>query len=507
MSASPLPASTLPPLLVLAILVAYGVLLHVMGRLTAGKAPDAGTGGAPAVDGFFLAERRSRWYVVAFGMIGTSLSGVTFVSVPGLVGPQGFSYLQMVLGYVPGYAVIALVLLPLYYRLQLVSIYGYLDERFGPASGRTGAAFFLLSRGLGVAARLYLVVKVLQWLVFDAWGVPFLATAAGMVAIIWGYTRRGGVRTVLWTDTLLTGCLLLALVGTVWVLGNSVAGSPLAALQQVAASDYSQTFNFAHPEAPTYFWKQFLGGMFIAIAMTGLDQDMMQKNLTCRSLPEAQRNVLWFTVALVVVNLLFLSLGALLYLYAGAHGLVPPTQPDQMYPWLATYPGVPLVVGLLFVLGMVAVAYSSADSALAALTTSVCVDLLKVQERPAPSREPLRRRVHVLVSVALVAAMAVFHFVGSASVIQLVFALATYTYGPLLGMFAFGLFTRAPVRDGGVPAVALLAPVLTFVLDRYSVEWLGGYRFGFELLLVNGAITVLGLLLLRRPVANPAGTC
>lgn len=510
MTASPLPASTLSPVLVLAILGAYGVLLHVIGRFTAKAAASAGAAGitpANAADGFFLAERRSRWYVVAFGMIGTSLSGVTFVSVPGLVGVQDFSYLQMVLGYVPGYAVIALVLLPLYYRLQLVSIYEYLGERFGPASGRTGAAFFLLSRGLGVAARLYLVVKVLQWLVFDTWGVPFLVTAAGMVAIIWGYTRRGGVRTVLWTDTLLTGCLLLALVGTVWVLGTSLAGSPLAALQQVAASDYSRAFQFSAPEAPTYFWKQFLGGMFIAIAMTGLDQDMMQKNLTCRSLPEAQRNVLWFTVALVGVNVLFLALGALLYLYAGAHGLVPPAQPDQMYPWLATHPGVPVVVGVLFVLGMVAVAYSSADSALAALTTSVCVDLLQVQRRPSEAQQPLRRRVHVAVSVALVGAMAVFHAVGSASVIQLVFALATYTYGPLLGLFAFGLFTRAPVHDRWVPAVAVLAPVVTFVLERNSAQWFGGYRFGFELLLLNGAITFLGLLLLRRTVANPDGTC
>ena len=517
MSASSLPASTLAPSLVLAILVIYGVLLHVIGRFTAGLGKAAGgsgsgsTGGsgtgAVSADAFFLAERRSRWYVVAFGMIGTSLSGVTFVSVPGLVGVQGFSYLQMVLGYVPGYAVIALVLLPLYYRLQLVSIYGYLGERFGAASGRTGAAFFLLSRGLGVAARLYLVVKVLQWLVFDAWGVPFLATAAGMVAIIWGYTRRGGVRTVLWTDTLLTACLLLALVGTVWALGNSLAGSPLAALRLVAASDYSYALNFTDVAAPTYFWKQFLGGMFIAIAMTGLDQDMMQKNLTCRSLPEAQRNVLWFTVALVGVNLLFLSLGALLYLYAGAQGLVPPAQPDQMYPWLATHAGVPVVVGLLFVLGMVAVAYSSADSALAALTTSVCVDLLQVQQRAASVQEPLRRRVHVAVSIALVAAMAVFHAVGSASVIQLVFALATYTYGPLLGLFAFGLFTRAAVRDGWVPAVAVLAPLITFVLDRHSAEWFWGYRFGFELLLLNGAVTFLGLWLLRRPVARNAEGC
>ena len=511
-------ASTLSPLLVLVILVAYGVLLHVVGRVTAGgwrfgwrAAPFTGAAvgsatGEPSADtsgdGFFLAERRSRWYVVAFGMIGTSLSGVTFVSVPGLVGVQGFSYLQMVLGYVPGYAVIALVLLPLYYRMQLVSIYGYLDERFGSASGRTGALFFLLSRGLGVAARLYLVVKVLQWLVFDAWGVPFLVTAAGMVAIIWSYTRRGGVRTVLWTDTLLTGCLLLALFGTVWVLGNSLAGSPLAALRQVAASDYSHAFNFTNAAAPTYFWKQFLGGMFIAIAMTGLDQDMMQKNLTCRSLPEAQRNVLWFTVALVGVNLLFLTLGALLYLYAGTHGLVPPAQPDQMYPWLATHAGVPLVVGLLFVLGMVAVAYSSADSALAALTTSVCVDLLRIRARRTAQQEPLRRRVHVFVSLALVAVMAVFQVVGSASVIQLVFALATYTYGPLLGLFAYGLFTRNAVHDRWVPVVAVLSPLLTFLLDRHSAAWFWGYHFGFELLLLNGAITFLGLLARRKPLAR-----
>ena len=245
----------------------------------------------------------------------------------------------------------------------------------------------------------------------------------------------------------------------------------------------------------------------MCIAMTGLDQDMMQKNLTCRSLPEAQRNVLWFTVALVGVNLLFLTLGALLYLYAGAHGLTPPAQPDQMYPWIATHAGVPLVVGLLFVLGMVAVAYSSADSALAALTTSVCVDLLRIRTRRTATQEPLRRRVHVLVSVALVAAMAMFHGVGSASVIQLVFALATYTYGPLLGLFAYGLFTRHAVHDRWVPVVAVMAPLLTFVLDRHSAAWFWGYHFGFELLLLNGAITFLGLLALRQPLAPRAEGC
>ena len=486
-------ASTLPPLLVLAILAGYGVLLFAIGRLTARR------NGTPVGNAdFFLAERKSRWYVVAFGMIGTSLSGVTFVSVPGLVGTQGFSYLQMVLGYVPGYVVIALVLLPLYYRLQLVSIYGYLGSRFGTASARTGAAFFLLSRGLGIAARLFLVVQVLQWLVFDALGVPFVLTAATMVGIIWGYTRQGGVRTVVWTDTLLTFCLLAALGGTVWLLGTGLAGSPLAALHAVAASDYAEAFRLTDPRAPDYFWKQFLGGMFIAIAMTGLDQDMMQKNLTCRSLPEAQRNVLWFSVALVGVNLLFLSLGALLFMTAAANGWTPPVRPDEVYPWLATHPGIPLAVGLLFVLGMVAVAYSSADSALAALTTSACVDLLAIAERPPAAQEALRRRVHLGMAGALVGIMLVFHAVGSSSVINTVFMLATYTYGPLLGLFAFGLLVRRPVHDRFVPWVALAAPALSWLLDRHSAAWFGGYRFGFELLLVNGVLVMLGLWCCRR---------
>lgn len=490
-------SSTLPPLLVLAILAAYGVLLFAIGRLTARR------DGAPVGNAdFFLAERKSRWYVVAFGMIGTSLSGVTFVSVPGLVGTQGFSYLQMVLGYLPGYAVIAFVLLPLYYRLQLVSIYGYLGERFGAASARTGAAFFLLSRGLGIAARLFLVVQVLQWLAFDALGVPFVATAAVMVGIIWGYTRQGGVRTVVWTDTLLTVCLLAALAGTVWLLGSALAGSPLGALREVAASSYADAWRFDSPQAPDYFWKQFLGGMFIAIAMTGLDQDMMQKNLTCRSLPEAQRNVLWFSVALVGVNLLFLSLGALLFMTAAANGWTPPTRPDEVYPWLATHPGVPLAVGLLFVLGMVAVAYSSADSALAALTTSACVDLLDISRRPPAAQERLRRRVHLGMAVALVAVILMFETLGSSSVINTVFTLATYTYGPLLGLFAFGLAARHAVHDRAVPWIAVTAPALSWLLDRHSAAWFGGYRFGFELLLVNGALVMLGLWCCRRRAAG-----
>ena len=485
--------SAISPWLVLVVLAGYGLLLSAIGRLTAQRA------GVPVGNAdFFLAERRSRWYVVAFGMIGTSLSGVTFVSVPGLVGIQDFRYLQMVLGYVPGYVVIALVLLPLYYRLRLVSIYGYLGTRFGPASARTGAAFFLLSRGLGIAARLYLVVQVLQWLAFDALGVPFVATAATMVAIIWNYTRRGGVRTVVWTDTLLTFCLLLALVGTVWMLGNALAGTPAAALRAVAGSPYAEAFQFADPAAKDWFWKQFLGGMFIAIAMTGLDQDMMQKNLTCRSLPEAQRNVLWFSVALVGVNLLFLSLGALLFMTAAANGWTPPAKPDEVYPWLATHAGVPAGVGLLFVLGMVAVAYSSADSALAALTTSACVDLLDMTRWPAARQESLRRQVHVGMAIALVLVMLAFHEIGSASVINTVFTLATYTYGPLLGLFAFGLIGRQAVHDRAVPWIALAAPVASWLLDRNAPAWFGGYHFGFELLLVNGALVMLGLWCFKR---------
>jgi SSS family transporter len=475
--------------LILVVLVSYFALLFGIAQFTSRGAGNSA---------FFLGERKSPWYIVAFGMIGASLSGVTFISVPGMVGTDQFSYLQMVLGYLPGYAVIAFVLMPLYYRLQLTSIYGYLGQRFGRSSYLTGAWFFLLSRSVGSAARLYLVAIVLQFLLFDAWGVPFWATVVLTIALIWLYTHKGGMRTIIWTDTLQTLFMLLAVCITVLMVGEKMGWSLGEAIAQVRSSDLSRVFFFDDPKPGTYFWKQFLGGMFIAIAMTGLDQDMMQKNLSCRSIGEAQKNMVSFSLVLVVVNLVFLTLGALLYLYVERFGIEVPSRADQLYPMLATDGGLPVVVGLLFLLGLIAAAYSSADSALTALTTSVCVDVLEIDKRPEEQRVALRRRVHMIMSVVMVLLILLFKALNDDSVIKTVFKVAGYTYGPLLGLFAFGMLTRFAVKDHLVPVVAVLSPLLTYFLDRYSEGLFNGYKFGFELLLVNGALTFLGLLLLHE---------
>lgn len=482
--------------LVLLVIAAYFGLLYAISVLTSRGAGNSA---------FFIGERRSPWPVVAFGMIGASLSGVTFISVPGLVGSDQWSYLQMVLGYLPGYAVIAFVLMPLYYRLGLTSIYGYLGQRFGRSSYLTGAWFFLLSRSLGSAARLYLVALVLQFLVFDALKVPFVLTVAITLALIWLYTHKGGMRTIIWTDSLQTLFMLAAVGITVWLIGDRMGWSLGQVFAEVKASELSRVFFFDDPKPGTYFWKQFLGGMFIAIAMTGLDQDMMQKNLSCRSIGDAQKNMVSFSVVLVGVNIVFLTLGALLFIYAERMGIELPAKADQVYPMLATQGGLPLIAGLLFVLGLIAAAYSSADSALTALTTSVCVDVLSIEERPEAEREQLRKRVHVITTVVMAVLILGFWLLNDDSVIKTVFKVAGYTYGPLLGLFAFGMLTRAQVRDAWVPVVAILSPVITYVLDAWSVELFNGYRFGFELLLVNGAITFLGMVLLgvsrRAPIA------
>ena len=339
----------------------------------------------------------------------------------------------------------------------------------------------------------------MQFLVFKQMGVPFVVTVVLTIALIWLYTHKGGIRTIIWTDTLQTLFMLLAVVLTVVLLGQKMGWSLAESMAQVGDSPMSRVFFFDDPKPGTYFWKQFLGGMFIAIAMTGLDQDMMQKNLSCRNIREAQKNMVSFSLVLVVVNAAFLALGALLYIYVeqvGDH--VYRTKPDQLYPMLAMNGSLPVIVGLLFLLGLIAAAYSSADSALTALTTSVCVDVLRIEQRPEAERQPLRMRVHILISIVMVVLIMGFRAFNDDSVIKTVFVIAGYTYGPLLGLFAFGMITRLAVKDALVPVVAVLSPVLTFVLDHYSVQLFGGYKFGFELLLVNGAITFLGMLLISR---------
>ncbi|MDX2061996.1 MAG: sodium:solute symporter [Bacteroidia bacterium] len=474
---------------VLGVLVGYLALLLAVAWRT--RAQGAGQ--------FYLAGRAAPWYVVAFGMIGTSLSGVTFLSVPGAVRTTGMSYLQVVVGYFLGYIAIAYILLPLYYRLRLTSIYGYLGQRFGPQAYTTGAVVFLISRGLGSAARLYLVAVVFQYLVFDGWGVPFWVGAALTVGFILLYTFRGGLGTVLWTDTLQTTAFLGAVGVTLWLVGRELSGGLLQAIGQ---SPYAYLV-VPDPSHPHFVLKDLVAGALICLTMTGLDQDQMQKNLSIRTLPLAQRSMLTYGGALVVVNLLFVGLGVVLYAYADQTGVALPARTDQVYAALAFGPLGPLAAAL-FLVGLTAAAYSSADGSLTALTTSTCVDLLRVSpDDESSAARRTRQRTHLAMALATLLVVVGFRAAeglgtGKLSVIQLVLDLATYTYGPLLGLYAVGLFTRWQPTDRWLPVVCALAPALTWLVGRYDGQLLGGYQFGFELLLVNGLFTALGCWALSR---------
>ena len=467
--------------LTLLLIAAYFLLLAVVSRLTARRADN---------DTFYSGGRRSPWWAVAFGMLGASLSGVTFVSVPGMVRATDMTYLQMCLGFIPGYALVAFVLLPVYYRLGLTSIYTYLDRRFGLSAYRTGASFFLLSKLLGAAVRLYLVCVILQTLLFDAAGLPFWLTAVVVLAVIWLYTHRGGIGTIVWTDCLQTLVLLTALVLILTSVLQAEGWGIVAAVQQIRESSMSRIFEFSDPSSRQYFWKQFLSGAFIVVVMTGLDQDMMQKNLTCRTLRASQKNMLVNGLLYLPVNLLFLGLGVLLYLFAARHGIALPASGDQVMPMLCAGGWLGQGALMFFTLGIVAAALSSADSALTALTTTVCVDLFRQ-----PSAERLRRRVHVLMCCAVLCVILAFRALNSTSVIDAVYTIASYTYGPLLGLFAFGLFSRRRNPRGlWVPVVCILAPLLCGLLSTVSATcW--NYHFSYELLLLNGALTAFGLYL------------
>jgi Na+/proline symporter len=445
---------------------------------------------------FFIGNRQSPWYLVAFGMIGTSLSGVTFISVPAWVESSQFSYMQMVLGYMLGYVVIAFVLLPLYYRLQLTSIYKYLEQRFGFWSYKTGAFYFILSRSLGAAFRLYLVATVLQLAIFDAWGIPYWVSVAITILLIWVYTFKGGIKTIVWTDSLQTLFMLAAVGITIWQIGDKLNLELGSIAQVVQDSDYSKTFFFDDWKDSKFFWKQFISGAFITIVMTGLDQDMMQKNLSIRSLKEAQWNIFSFSTILVLVNLFFLSLGALLFIYAEHIGLSIPEKTDEIYPLLALKGYLGPLAAFFFILGLTAAAYSSADSALTALTTSVCIDLIGVDRYEERKAVRVRKRVHILMSLLLFVIILIFSMVNDENVISSLFKAAGYTYGPLLGMYAFGMIHRRKVLDKGVPWVCLIAPFLTYGLQMQAPVWFNGFEFGFEIIVINGFFTYLGLAIL-----------
>lgn len=473
------------PILVFSVIAGYFILLMIIAHLTS-KGNDSAS--------FFTGNRQSPWYLVAFGMIGASLSGVTFISVPGEVGNSNWAYFQMVLGYLLGYYIIATVLLPLYYKMNLVSIYQYLEQRFGPKSYKTGAFFFLISRIIGASFRLFLVATVLQVAFFDAFNIPFAFTVFVTIALIWLYTFKGGIKTIVWTDTLQTLFMLLAVGISISIIGSELNLSWENMINVIKESPLSDTFIW-EGAAPRNFFKQFFGGAFIAIVMTGLDQDMMQKNLTCRSLEDAKKNVYWFSIVLVFVNLLFLALGVLLFHYVEVNGIDLTKTTDGLYPFLAlNHFG--LIGGVVFLLGVIAAAYSSADSALTALTTSFYIDFL--QESPETSNQSKRNKIHLGFSLIIFLVILIFEAINDDSVINAVFRVAGYTYGPLLGLYAFGLFSQHTIKDQWVPLICLAAPILTYILNVSSEALFGGYKFGIELLLVNGIITFIGLLMIKE---------
>ena len=467
------------------ILAIYFALLLVISYYTS-KGADT--------NAFFTANRQSPWWLVAFGMIGTSISGLTFISVPGAVGKTSFTYFQLILGHSLGYLTIALVLMPLYYRMNLISIYGYLEKRFGFWSYKTGSAFFLLSRTIGSAARLYLAVNVLQIAIFAPIGVPFVVTVFISIALIWLYTHRGGVQTIIWTDTLQTLFLLVALFITIYLVGQQMNMGFRDMIQTISDSKYSHMFEWDWKN-PHFFGKDFLAGVFIAIVMTGLDQDLMQKNLTCKSIGEAQKNMFWFYWVLLFINILFLSLGALLYIYAQANQIAIPAKTDELYPMLALGGQFGTLAAVTFLLGIIAASYASSDSALTALTTSFCIDFLSIEKFKEEKRIKIKHRVHLGFSLLFFVVIGLFHLFNNQELIAAVFNLAGYTYGPLLGLFSFGLFTKLQVRDKLVPIVCVGSPVITFILETQSQSLFGG--FGFAKLILNGSVCFFLLWLIR----------
>lgn len=481
-------------LFMLTTLVGYFLLLLYLSHRAAQR-------GAKGNDAFFRAGRQSPWWLVAFGMIGASISGVTFISVPGWAASTGMTYLQMCLGFIIGYIVVALVLLPLYYKLHLTSIYAYLGQRFGQRTHRTGALFFVLSKLTGAAARLYLVCIVLtQFVVTPLLGddlLPFVATTLLVLLLIWLYTHRSGIQTIVKTDALQTACLLFAAVGIMIVAANKMQLDFSGVITTITHSPMCHVWEW-DATSKQAFWRQFLSGVFIVVVMTGLDQDMMQKNLTCRTLREAQKDMCTYGLAFLPVNALFLGLGILLYTLCAQQQITPPTMGDQLLPWLVSSGTLGSWVIIPFTIGIVAAAFSSADSAMTALTTTICIDLLGIDESKEGSKYAIstRRVVHIIVALLFTLCIIAFKVIGNDNVLNSIYVMASYTYGPLLGLYAFGLFTRRTANDHFTPYICLAVPIICGLLDHYApILW--GYTFGYELLLLNGLLTMIGLTLVR----------
>ncbi|APY00843.1 sodium:solute symporter [Lacinutrix venerupis] len=455
---------------------------------------------------FFKANKSAPWYLVAFGMIGASLSGVTFISVPGLIAGQEFAYMQGVFGFFVGYLVVAFVLIPLYYRLNVTSIYQYLEDRFGVVSYKTGAFFFLLSRVTGASFRLYLVALAMQYIVFESLGVPFWITVVISILLIWLYTNKGGIKTIIWTDTLQTIAMLTCVIVAIILILNKLDWTLAETFTKETFKNKSQIFYFDDFNSKINFWKYFIGGIFITIAMTGLDQDMMQKNLTCKTANESKKNMLSMSVLLVVVNLIFLTLGALLFIYADQFSVAIPelngvTRTDLLFPEIAMNQGLGKGLAITFIIGLIAAAYSSADSALTSLTTSFSVDFLDIEKKPIEAQKPLRKKVHVAVSILLIVVVVIFNYL-EGSVVSNLFKFATFTYGPLLGLFAFGILTKRNIKDKYVWIIGLVSITITYLITlapaAFSNSFIGNYAFHWEILPLNGLVTFLGLLLISK---------
>ena len=460
-------------------MLAYFCVLLLFSHFTAGN--------SGCNDTFYMANRKSPWYMVAFGMLGASISGVIFISVPGMVMRSDMTYLQMCLGFIVGYFLVAFLILPIYYKYKFTTIYTYLQQRLGERSYKTGALFFLLSKTTGAAVRFFVVCILLQKLVFDDVGVPFWVTVPVMVLLIWLYTRKGGIKTLVWTDSFQTLCMFAALIVIIFQAIGALGLTPSEAISAISHDSHSCIFVFDDWVSRQNFWKQFLSGIFVVVVMTGVDQDMMQKNLTCRTLREAQKDMCSYGVAFVPANLLFLSLGVLLMMLAQKEGVALPEAPDDLLPMFAASGQMGTLVVVFFTIGIVAASFSSADSALASITTSLCVDVIGKSDD-----EKLRKRMHLLVAVVFVLFVIGFKAVNSTSVIDAVYILCSYTYGPLLGLFAFGFLTRRQADDRCVPWICVASPLVCFAIDTV-VSRLWGYKFGYELLMLNGALTFLGI--------------
>ena len=480
--------------IILFVIIAYFSVLFIISSYTKGKDDNAT---------FFSANKESPWYLVAFGMVGASLSGITFISVPGDVGKFEFTYFQVVLGYMFGYFIVAIILLPIYYKLNLTSIYEYLKERFGPTSHKTGAFFFFVSRIIGASFRLFLVAIVLQQFVFDSWNIPFEITVIISILLIWIYTYRGGIKTIVWTDTLQTSFMLISVILSIYLINESLDWSIFDFINSEELRNYDKIIVTDSLLERNHFIKSFIGGIFITVCMTGLDQDMMQKNLTCRSLKDAQKNMIVFSIVLVIVTFLFMVLGALLFIYSKKNNIDIPLMngipnPDLLFPEIALNSDLGITIGVTFLLGLIAAAYSSADSALTSLTTSFCIDFLDLENKPNNVQKKIRKQTHVLMSIILVIVIIIFKNYLNTNVIDGLLTVAGYTYGPLLGLFAFGIFTNYQIKDKYVWIVALCSVLIVLFIGNIPSSSLGNYKIGYELLPLNGLITFLGLILIRR---------